>query len=103
MLTNCHSILGGELVLSFFSTDRYREKISLIPSAKGGLISKGILTLVLLPKKGAKLLIFLSRKICMKFKFSAQEIDLAPFVGNGIRVEIPSEIKPPLTCVPFVG
>ena len=66
---------------------------------KGVLISEGILALVLLPKKGAKLLIFLSRKICMKFKFSAQEIDLAPFVGNGIRVEIPSEIKSPLTCV----
>jgi hypothetical protein len=31
-----------------------------------------------------------------KFKFSAQGSDLAPFVGNGIKVKIPSEIKPPL-------
>ena len=31
-----------------------------------------------------------------KFKFSAQENDLAPFVGNGTKVKIPSEIKPPL-------
>ena len=32
-----------------------------------------------------------------KFKFSAQESDLAPFVGNGTKVKMPSEIKPPLT------
>ena len=30
------------------------------------------------------------------FKFSAQESDLAPFVDNGTKVKIPSEIKPPL-------
>ena len=29
------------------------------------------------------------------FKFSAQERDLSLFVGNGIKVNIPSEIKPP--------
>ena len=29
-----------------------------------------------------------------KFKFSAQEGDLALFVGNGTNVKIPSEIKP---------
>ena len=31
-----------------------------------------------------------------KFKFSAQESDLAHFVGNGTKAKIPSEIKPPL-------
>ena len=29
------------------------------------------------------------------FKFSAQNSDLAPFVANGTKVKIPSEIKPP--------
>ena len=29
-------------------------------------------------------------------KFSAQGRDLAPFLGNGTKVKIPSEIKPPL-------
>ena len=32
----------------------------------------------------------------VKFKFSAQENDLAPFVGNGTKAKISSEIKPPL-------
>ena len=31
-----------------------------------------------------------------KFKFSAQESALAPFVGSGTKVKIPSDIKPPL-------
>ena len=31
-----------------------------------------------------------------KFKFSAQVSDLPFFVGNGTKVKIPSEIKPPL-------
>ena len=30
------------------------------------------------------------------FKLSAQGRDLAPFVGNGTKVKIPSEIKLPL-------
>jgi hypothetical protein len=29
-----------------------------------------------------------------KFKFSVQGSDLAPFVGNGTKVKIPSEINP---------
>ena len=29
-------------------------------------------------------------------KFSAQESDLAPFVGIGTKVKVPSEVKPPL-------
>ena len=29
-------------------------------------------------------------------KFTAQGSDLAPFVGNGTKIKIPSEIKPPL-------
>ena len=29
-------------------------------------------------------------------KFSAQGSDLAPFIGNGTKFQIPSEIKPPL-------
>ena len=32
-----------------------------------------------------------------KFKFSAQENDLAPFVGNGTKVKVPPEINPPFT------
>ena len=31
-----------------------------------------------------------------KFKYSAQKSDLARFVGNGTKVKIPSEIRPPL-------
>ena len=31
-----------------------------------------------------------------KFKFSAQGSNLAPFVGNGTQIKIPSEINPPL-------
>ena len=31
-----------------------------------------------------------------KFKHSAQDGDLAPFVGNETKIKIPSEIKPPL-------
>ena len=31
-----------------------------------------------------------------KFKFSGQGSDLAPFVGNGTKVKIPSEINPTL-------
>ena len=32
-----------------------------------------------------------------KLKFPAQErSDLAPFVGNGTKIKIPSEIRPPL-------
>ena len=30
------------------------------------------------------------------FKFSARESNLVPFIGNGAKVKIPSEIKPPL-------
>ena len=32
-----------------------------------------------------------------KFKLSAQARDLAPFVGNRTKINIPSEIKPHLT------
>ena len=31
-----------------------------------------------------------------KFKFAVQSKDLAPFIGNGTKIKIPSEIKPPL-------
>ena len=31
-----------------------------------------------------------------KFKFSAQGSDLVPFIGNGAKIKIPSETKPPL-------
>ena len=34
-----------------------------------------------------------------KFEFSEQGRGFAPFVGNGTKVKIPSEIKPPL--LPF--
>ena len=58
--------------------------------------------MVPLPIKGAKLLPWaenlnkLFTVLCGKFKFSAQGSDLAPFVGNGTKFKIPSEIKPPL-------
>ena len=35
-----------------------------------------------------------------KFKFSAQGHDLTPFVGNGTKFKITSEIKPPLVDPP---
>jgi hypothetical protein len=58
-----------------------------------------------LPTKGAKSLSLAEKfefpaHISMYnniFKFSAQEIDLAPFVGNGAKFKIPFEIKPLLT------
>jgi hypothetical protein len=31
-----------------------------------------------------------------KYKSSPQGSDLAPFVGNGTKIKIPSEVKPPL-------
>ena len=62
--------------------------------AKGGLILEGILTLGHIAKKGAKSLpwaellnkLFIEKS--RKFKFFAQERDLAPFVGNGTKVKI---------------
>ena len=69
---------------------------------KGSLISEGIFTLFSLPTKGAKShpwtesLNFPPFTVNNLFKFSAQGRDLAPFFGNGIKVKIPSEIKPPL-------
>ena len=68
----------------------------------GSLISEDILILVPLPIKGAKLLPWaenlnkLFAVMCGKFKFSAQESDLSPFVGNETKFKIPSEIKWPL-------
>ena len=69
---------------------------------KGNLISEGILTLVSLPTKGVKSLPwadnsnFLPFAINNVFKFSAQGIDLAPFVGNGTIFKISFDIKLPL-------
>ena len=34
-----------------------------------------------------------------KLKISAQESDLAPFVGNGTKVKIPSEIRQPFYTI----
>ena len=39
---------------------------------------------------------FATQAVDNLFKFSAQESDLAPFIGNGTKFKIPSEIKPPL-------
>ena len=67
----------------------------------GFLILEGILTLVPLPKKGAKSLScaenlnFPPMTVDSLDKFSAQESDMA-IVGNGTKVKIPSEIKPPI-------
>ena len=35
------------------------------------------------------------------FKCSAQGTDLTPFLGNGTKVKVPSDIKPPLSSVYF--
>ena len=73
--------------------------------AKGCLILEGALILVPLPTKGAKRaenLNFLPITVNNLFKFSAQGNNFAPFIGNGTKVQIPSEIKPPLkklTCL----
>ena len=72
------------------------------PNPKGGLISEGILNLVTLPKKGAKCRPWAESlnlppfTVNNLFKLSAQGRDLAPFVGNGTKVQIFSEIKLPL-------
>ena len=34
-----------------------------------------------------------------KLKISAQGRDLAPFVGNGTKIKITSEVKPPLVKI----
>jgi hypothetical protein len=63
------------------------------------------LTLVTLPTKGAKScpgaenLNFPSFSVNNLFKFSAQGQDLAHIVGNGTKVKISSEIKPPLATL----
>ena len=72
--------------------------------SEGGLISEGILNLVMvpLPTKGVKSLPWAENLNFPPFtvnnliKFSAQGRDLAPFFDNGTKVKIPSEIKPPL-------
>ena len=46
--------------------------------------------------KNQKNLNKLFTEIGVKFEFSAQRSDLAPFVSNGTKVKAPSEIKPPL-------
>ena len=65
---------------------------------KGGFISEDILTLVLLPIRGAKVP---NRSpdqnksfnlMGGKFKFYTQGSDLASFVGNGTKIRIPSDI-----------
>ena len=77
------------------------DLLSTFVHSKGGLILEGILTLVPLPTKSAKSLScaenlnFPPLTVDSLDKFSAQESDLA-IVGNGTKVKIPSEIKPPI-------
>ena len=69
---------------------------------KGGWISESTFTLVLLPTKGAKSLSWVKNLNNLftdmggKFKFSVQESESTPFIGNGAKVKIPLESKPPL-------
>ena len=67
----------------------------------GGGIPEGTLDLIPLPAKNAK-----SLPMSRKFEFPAhnskqinqffdQGSDLAPFIGNGTKVKILSEIRPP--------
>ena len=69
-------------------------------TCKGGLISEGVL--VPLPAEDSKSLPWAKNlnlppiKVNKLFIFSAQRSDLAPFIGNGTKVKIHSEIKPPL-------
>ena len=84
-----------------WSTGRVQLDL-LIRSVKGSLISEGIFDFGSIGKKGAKslpwggTLNFLLFTVNNLFKFSDQGSDLAPFIGNGTNVKIPSEIKPPL-------
>ena len=76
--------------------------------AKGGLISEVILTLVSLLRKGAESLPWAENSnfppisLNNLFNLSAQGGDLAPFVGNGTKVKIPSAIKQPLIKIKHV-
>ena len=91
------------LTSSYFSCPLSSVAWNPAMSVKGGFISGGILNLVTLPSKGAKSFPltensnFPPSSINNLLKFSAQGRDLAYFVGNGSKVKIPSEIKPPLT------
>ena len=65
--------------------------------AKGGLISKGIWTLIPFLTKGAKLLTWAENLDKLFILERPQGSDLSLFVvSNGNKVKIPSEIKPPL-------
>jgi hypothetical protein len=81
----------------YFSQGKRKCSDTFIHCYKGGFVSE-----LVLPTKGAKLLSWAENRnkffIVMvgKFKFSAQENDLALFVCNGTKVKIPFEIKPPL-------
>ena len=78
------------------------ENIVHITGSKVGLFSEDILTLNPLSKKGAKSLPWAENLNKLftekggKFKLSPQGRNLAPFVGNGTKVKIPSNIKQPL-------
>ena len=68
-------------------------------SFKGGSISEGSLNLAPLARKGTKPLTWAENSnrlfpdMGRTFKFSAQESDLASFVGNGSKDKTSSEIK----------
>ena len=61
-----------------------------------------------LPTKGAKSLPktehlnFPPFSVNNLFKFSAKGRDLAPFIGNGTKVKVPNELKPPLSRDHFI-
>ena len=61
--------------------------------SKGGLISEIVLTSVLLPTKGAKLLLWLLRT---EIQIFAQGRDLALFLAMGPKSKVPSNVKPHL-------
>ena len=63
------------------------------PLCKGGLISEDILNLVPNHAPEQKIVVYYFGQ---EIQISAQGHDLAPFVGNGTKVKIPSEINPPL-------
>ena len=71
--------------------------MKLFQKVKFGLISEGILTLV-----HCIMTIFFTF-MGGKFKLSAQESDLAPFVGNWTKLKMPSEIKLHLVDLNYIS
>ena len=92
-------ILQVEIFQPILQVNCFQEKFR----DKGGLISEGILTLVPLPKISAKSHPWAERLNFLAFSANNLGIQIfcsgarfGTFFGNGVKAEIPSEIKLPL-------